>query len=148
MTRLEKCIILESKGFTYDAKTGKVFGIRGREIKNRDELNYIRIGSNHIKGNLYAHHFAWYMSGKNMNFDRLDHKNRVTDDNRIENLRIITNQENSFNTNAKGYSLNKKNKKWVSQICLDGKLIYLGSFNTEQEARNVYLDAKKKYHII
>ena len=31
---------------------------------------------------------------------------------------------------------------------LNGKHIYLGSFNTEEEARQSYLEAKKIYHII
>jgi hypothetical protein len=31
---------------------------------------------------------------------------------------------------------------------LNYKKIYLGDFNTEEEATNAYLEAKKKYHII
>ena len=32
MTRLEKCVILKEKGYSYDKKTGKIYGIRGNEI--------------------------------------------------------------------------------------------------------------------
>ena len=59
------------------------------------------------------------------------------------------NQKNSFNrTTVKGYSFIKRINKFQSQICLDDKRIYLGLFNTEQEAREAYLEAKKIYHII
>jgi hypothetical protein len=51
-----------------------------------------------------------------------------------------------FNTNAKGYT--KRKNKWIAQIKLDYKNIYLGSYNTEEEARQAYLLAKEKYHII
>lgn len=32
-----------------------------------------------------------------------------------------------------GVSWNRKNQKWVVQICIDGKQIYLGSFIEEDE---------------
>jgi hypothetical protein len=78
----------------------------------------------------------------------LDHINQNRQDNRISNLRMVTNQQNSFNTNAKGYYWHKKNKKWRSKIHVNGKRIYLGYFNTEIEARQSYLEAKKIHHII
>jgi hypothetical protein len=42
----------------------------------------------------------------------IDHINGIRDDNRIENLRNITNQQNQWNrVDAKGFSWNKKKKK-------------------------------------
>jgi hypothetical protein len=58
----------------------------------------------------------------------------------------ITNLKNSFNKNAKGYY--KYGKNFQARIRLIGKQIYLGTFSTEEEARNAYLEAKEKYHII
>ena len=78
----------------------------------------------------------------------IDHINRTPSDNRIQNLRLVTRQENRFNSSAKGYYWHKKAKKWHAQIKLNGKIIYLGCFNNEEDARNIYLEAKKKYHII
>jgi hypothetical protein len=148
MTRLEKCKILKSKGFTYDPETGKIFGVYGKEYKSKS-LGYIYIrGNNNFKGNVLGHHFAWYMTYGHVDFERLDHFNRIKNDNRISNLRILTHQQNLFNTNAKGYGWHKPNQKWLSRIKINGKLIYLGSFNTEEEARQSYVEAKKKYHII
>jgi hypothetical protein len=80
--------------------------------------------------------------------NKIDHKNKNKADNRIINLRNLTNQENGFNTNAKGYCWNKQNKKWHAQICLNRKIIHLGYFEREEDARNAYLAAKKIYHVI
>jgi len=149
MTRLEKCELLKSKGYTYDPETGKIYGISGKEIISRHSDDYILIRNHRImKGNLYAHHYAYYSVYGNVDFEILDHINRDKTDNRISNLRIVTPQQNRFNTNAKGYSYHKKNKKYQTCIMVNKKNITLGYFNTEEEARNVYLEAKKKYHII
>jgi hypothetical protein len=81
--------------------------------------------------------------------NQIDHKNHNRMDNRIINLRNVTEQENCFNKKAtKGYNWHKKTKKWRAQIHLNRKNIYLGLFEKEEDARNAYLDAKKIYHII
>jgi hypothetical protein len=78
----------------------------------------------------------------------IDHKDRNQLNNDVSNLRILSQQQNTFNTNAKGYSWHKRDKKWVAQISINGKSIYLGCFETEEDARQAYLDAKLIYHII
>ena len=58
-------------------------------------------------------------------------------------------QENGFNVpNAKGYSWNKTMQKYESSIRTDGVKKHLGYFAKEEDARQVYLVAKEKYHII
>ena len=148
MTRLEKCRILKLKGYSYDPETGKIYGIRGKELKAKDKDGYIMINSNYTKTNLRGHHFAWHMVYGNVDFIELDHENQIKTDNRICNLRNITHRQNMYNINKKGYSFDKKNNKWQSLIRINGKQTFLGRFNTEIEARNAYLEAKKKYHII
>ena len=76
------------------------------------------------------------------NFDKTNDKTN----NCIFNLRPATRQQNNFNKNAKGYYWHKYNKKWRAQITLNGKKIRLGSFEKEVDARQAYLEAKKKYH--
>ena len=78
----------------------------------------------------------------------IDHRNGIKTDDRISNLRNITNQHNTFNTNCKGYYYHKPSKKYQAVIYLNGKTIYLGSFDTKEDARKAYLDAKPKYHVI
>ena len=75
-------------------------------------------------------------------------------DNRIENLRVVTSQQNVFNkvkrngVKIKGYSWDKENNNWRARIRLNKKLINLGSFTEEADARQAYLTAKEKYHIM
>lgn len=78
----------------------------------------------------------------------IDHIDRDRTNNHITNLRIVTKHENQFNRTCKGYYFKTETKNYCSQIRLNNKLIHVGYFNTEDEARNAYLEAKAKYHII
>lgn len=77
---------------------------------------------------------------------QIDHIDRIRHNNLIENLRVVTRQENSFNNNARGYSYNKSMNKYQAYIRLNGKLKTLGTFDNEEEARKTYLEAKNKVH--
>ena len=94
-----------------------------------------------------AHNNEWDITDTS-NTNLIDHINNNSLDNRIENLRILTNQQNQWNTNAKGYCLSKRSNKWRAKIQVNGKTKYLGLFTEEADARNAYLEAKEKYHII
>jgi len=77
----------------------------------------------------------------------VDHINGNGLDNRKSNLRIADDTINNHNnTKAKGYCWHKKNKIYTAYITANKKKIYLGSYNTEAEARAAYLKAKQKYH--
>ena len=78
----------------------------------------------------------------------VDHIDKNKLNNSLHNLRVISQQENSFNSNSKGYSWDKYANKYSAQIHLNRKKINLGLFKTEEDARNAYLEAKLKYHII
>jgi hypothetical protein len=143
MTRLEKCELLKSKGYTYDPETGKIFGVYGKEITKKDKNGYIILNFD-----VKSHHFAWYSIYGNVDFYEIDHKDRNTSNNKINNLRIANRSQQNENKNSKGYSWDKTRNKFQSRIVVEGKKITLGYFNTEEEARHAYLEAKKKYHII
>jgi hypothetical protein len=148
MTRLEKCIKAKELGYTYDPESGIVYGLTGRPIKSMNN-GYLEIsGQKQNRLRLLAHTFAWFSFYGNIDVDKIDHINRNKTDNRICNLRNLTNQQNAFNTPAKGYYLCKTTNKWRAQIVLNQKHICLGRYNTEEEARNAYLKGKEKYHII
>jgi len=93
------------------------------------------------------HNPEWDIFDSSQN-NHIDHINGIRDDSRIENLRVVTIQQNHFNrTKAKGYTLTAEGK-YKGQIKFSDKLTYLGVYDTAEEARQAYLEAKLKYHII
>ena len=95
-----------------------------------------------------AHNPEWDI-GDNDKTNKIDHIDRNPLDNRIENLRILTQQQNMWNrANTKGYHWDKENNKWVARIKFNKKTIYLGRFTEEADAAQAYLTAKEKYHIM
>jgi len=93
----------------------------------------------------------------NQNFDifkrsttenMIDHVDGNPSNNSIENLRVVTHQQNNFNRKrAKGYYWSKHAKKWLAHIKLNGKTKHLGYFENEDEAHQAYLKAKEIYHL-
>lgn len=77
----------------------------------------------------------------------VDHINNIKTDNRLENLQLITNRENINKSKKEGTSkhvgvhLNKHSKKWQSQVTFNGRSIYLGLFEKEIDASNIYQQA-------
>ena len=149
MTREERCELAIEKGYTYDPETGFIYNNKNKLI-NSKRSNYIRIGIKCKLTNkllwLSAHRFAWYWLNKECG-EIIDHINGVKDDNKINNLRNITQQQNLWNQKSRKGCYYFKNK-WCAYITSNYKRIHLGTYNTEQEARNAYLQAKEKYHKI
>jgi hypothetical protein len=99
-----------------------------------------------------AHRLAWlYIHGKYPD-NILDHINRDRKDNRLSNLRDVTKAENNTNqsltkrntSGCKGVSHRGKYSKWHARITLKGYTIFLGSYNTKEEAESAYLKASEK----
>lgn len=138
-----------NKGYTYNPETGEVFNHNNKLTGYISQYGYIACGytENYKEYKCLAHRFAWYyMTGKIA--DKIDHINGIRNDNRFINLRNVNTQKNGFNRKAKGYNWNKRAQKYKAVIGLNNKQIYLGYYDTEEEARQAYLEAKKKYHII
>lgn len=87
----------------------------------------------------------------------IDHINRIPSDNRIENLRMVTQVENMQNTKGprcdnkssliKGVTWDKRRQKWVAQINADGVHRYLGQWDTKEAAAKAYSAGAAKYHV-
>jgi hypothetical protein len=77
---------------------------------------------------------------------QIDHINRDKLDNCVSNLRLVSQQQNQWNKNSKGYSKDKN--KYRAEIYVNGKRINLGTYNTKEEASDAYQQAKLIHHII
>lgn len=74
----------------------------------------------------------------------IDHKNNNKYDNNVNNLRWVSQQENLWNKPYKGYSKRPNGKYEVKIRNNDGKRIYVGIYETEEEARNVYMEKARE----
>jgi hypothetical protein len=103
---------------------------------------YIYARKTHSKTAIYMHHLI--IEAPN---GCIDHINLDKSDNRKDNLRICTIQQNSFNRGKhkgkrlsiyKGVTQNAKRNKYIAQIRKEGKIYRLGYFETEEEAAFAY----------
>ena len=80
----------------------------------------------------------------------VDHINDNPLDNRVENLQIVTQRENSHKTQGKysskykGVTWGAHANKWISGIYLNGKRIHLGIFENELDASFCYQNKLKE----
>lgn len=121
-------------------KTGSMAGT----INNR---NYICIQIN--KKIYLAHRLAWvYVYGEWPKV--IDHINGIKTDNRIENLRNVTQKENGQNRKEHrnghllGTTYDKALKQWKACIIINKKRIHLGLYQTQENAHNAYLNKLKE----
>ena len=54
-------------------------------------------------------------------------------------------QNNQFSKDVKGYSYNKRRGTFQAEIQIKKRKIYLGVYDTAEEARNAYLEARERY---
>ena len=80
----------------------------------------------------------------------VDHVNSIRDDNRVENLRVVTNRENSYRAQGnytskyKGVSWFVRDSKWKAMIYFNGKRKHLGYFTCELAAHLAYKNKLKE----
>ena len=100
-----------------------------------------------------AHRLAWLHTHGVWPTDQIDHINRVKTDNRIANLREVTNKQNQQNAGKRsdnksghpGVSWHKQRSKWQVKIMHNQKQIHLGYFSILEEAIAARKAAEKLY---
>ena len=140
----------------YDPETGE-FTRGGKPMSTWLAGRYGRIQID-IDGQLryvarvaYAHHHGEWPSGQ------VDHINGDHADNRIANLRDLTNAQNAQNrrrarsdnsTGMLGVSFDsrKVDRPYRARIMVDGAMKSLGYHDTAEEAHDAYLAAKRELH--
>lgn len=118
----------------------------------RNSQEYVMIT---IRGTAYsAHRLAWlYMTGR-WPKNQIDHINHIRFDNRFENLREVTLQENHQNlsinirnkTGVLGVSWDKNRLRWRARIGIGGKDISLGFTKNFNEAADLRRKGELKYN--
>lgn len=101
----------------------------------------------------YVHRLIWVFHNGTLGGLDVDHIDGNRDNNKIENLRLVTSQKNNQNikkakrTNALGVlGVSMKFGKYCAQISFNKKVKHLGLFDTAEEAHQVYLEEKRKIH--
>lgn len=108
------------------------------------------VATNYIKDN--GEHSCIRMHAM-LGFKNYDHADRNALNNRKYNLRECTTTENSRNkniisTNTSGFTgvcWDKANNKWIVQIGVNNKTIYIGRFINKEDAIRARLEAEKQY---
>jgi hypothetical protein len=101
-----------------------------------------------------AHRVVWeVVHGDISEGMQIDHRNGDRSDNSIENLRLVTPEENVQNQrrpkrqNKVGYlGVSQLRGKYRATIVVAGKQIYLGAFDSPEEAQEAYIRAKRNLH--
>jgi hypothetical protein len=162
---------LASKLLRYEPETGKLFW------RKRSETDFVCIGRYKtwtkrysekeagsfnasgyrqisISGNvLYGHRLAWLLYYKKAPSDSIDHINGNKSDNRIVNLRCVSQKENMRNQvkNAKNTSgqngvwWHSRAQKWSAEIKVNQKKIHLGLHSCKSKAVLARKEAEIRY---
>lgn len=104
----------------------------------------------------FVHRLVWLVEHGSMPEMEIDHIDGDPSNNRIENLRDVPHQVNAQNVRV-ARSSNRSSrligahwcrtwKRWKSAINAGGKLQHIGWFDTEQQAHEAYVAAKRALH--
>jgi hypothetical protein len=143
---------------SYDPDTGQFIWL----VKRGKARLGMSAGTNHVRGyrcifiqgkNYLAHRLAWLWVHGAWPDQQIDHINGDRLDNRMANLRQVTNAINSQNrrrankNNSSGrLGVSQNANGFLSLIRIDGNLIRIGLYETADEAHAAYLQAKRQHH--
>lgn len=134
--------------FRFDQELGRFFWIvpRGKKIKpgtmpghlKRDGYRYIKIDGKPF----LEHRLVWLYFHGEFPVGQIDHVNHCRDDNRLKNLRVVSEKENHKNrqkninntSGVMGIYWDKQSEKWYAQIKVDCQSKRLGRFKDFFEA--------------
>lgn len=124
----------------------------GRKVGFVSEAGYVML---QIKRQYFmAHRIAFLLMTGEMPTDLIDHIDGNRSNNAWSNLRHATRTQNNanrkmFSNNTSGYrgvTWNKRERKWVVSLSVDGTKVHLGYFTDITEAASAYAAASLKYH--
>lgn len=129
------------KWCVYKSSSGKYYASRNNSRKSKEGKYLIKM-----------HRYILRLHKRDGH--HVDHENGNTLDNQKSNLRIVTNQQNSFNrkeqsNNKSGYKGVYKHSqydKWVAQIKIGDKRYHIGVFDTPELAALSYNEYAQEHH--
>ena len=144
----------------YNSDTGDVIWIKkpASKIKIGDKVTSIDAKGYYVVGfknsNYKLHRIAWFLHTGEQPPKYLDHRDGNTINNKWDNLRGATMQENNRNkgrqknnkSGFKGVCWHKKSNSWIAQASLNSKVTYLGIYSTPELAHQAYCDFISKHH--
>ena len=140
-----------SENYSYDPDSGLLYynGIKTGSLSSSGYL-YCTI----LNENLSVHRVCWYLYYNEFPNHSIDHVDRVKTNNKIINLRKCNQAQNLANrtkmkpgtSSFKGVYFIKKQNKYCARISFNNKRIYLGLFNNELDAAEVYNKKAKELY--
>jgi hypothetical protein len=140
----------DTGSFTWKVKVSHRCVI-GSEAGTLQKRGYRTIG---IAGKRYqAHRLAWLYVHGEWPAGEVDHWNGAHADNWIKNLRDVPPRVNKQNIraankdNSSGFlGVSRNGKRWAAQLDNGGRKVYIGTYDSPQEAHEAYVLAKRKIH--
>ena len=142
---------------SYDPRTGEFRwkvcrkGCRvGDIVGSKRHDGYIKIGVGY--SNIFAHRLAWWFVHGVWPNKNIDHIDGNPSNNRIANLRLATQSQNLMNSekrkdNTSGIrGVSRYRNKWQAKIWVNGNCLWLGCFDTIEEAAKKYKVASELLH--
>lgn len=149
--RLKELLNYEPETGVFTWRVGRGSAKKGEVAGNLHTKGYVHIS---VDGEVYkAHRLAWLYLHGSFPQNQIDHINGVRRDNRLSNLRCVSNAENGRNrkkqcTNTSGLNgvcFDKSSGKLMARIVVEGKRIYLGCFDNMLDAAVARKSAELKY---
>ena len=125
--------------------------LKGKLVGSNGSSGYLSVSVSYKK---YLVHRIVFMLHHGYMPERIDHIDGDPHNNRIENLRVCTQTQNSYNrktrvdniSGVKGVHWGRRAKKWVGQIQVGGVKKHIGYFATKDEAAAAVQIIRLKEH--
>ena len=144
--------------FIYNPTTGDLINRRTGNIARRLDSKKKYIQVDFLNQGWQANRFCFYMgTKKNPGLIQVDHKDQNKTNNKLSNLRLLTNAEQQLNTKVRsncksghrGVFFDKKGNKWRAYIAdpkKKGKKIFVYRGDSEEKAIADRKAAERKYY--
>lgn len=145
MSFLINVLLQETIKELFEYKNGELYWLKPRSNRlkvgqiagDKDGRGYRRVmvGKTHYK----LHVLIWIMfNGPIPEGALVDHDDKDISNNYIENLRLLTKAGNNRNRDAGGVTFETVRNKWRAQSSVGNETVFLGRFDTREEAEVEY----------